>query len=100
MSNLNKSSYILLGALSKSNYSGYELKRLVTKVSSFYASESNAQIYPILKKLEEQGLVHSKRDESSGARNKVIYSITKKGHAELTQWLEQDSVLRDRKSVV
>ncbi len=68
-------------------------KRIMKKTSDFYWSESNAQIYPVLKKLEEQKLVSSKIDEASGARNKRIFSITKKGLSELMQWLEFDCEL-------
>lgn len=93
MSTLTKSSYVLLGLLSKSNYSGYSLKRTIGKISDFYWSESNAQIYPVLKKLEDQKLVTSKIDETSGARNKRIFSITKKGISELIKWLEKDCEL-------
>lgn len=90
MSTLNKSSYVILGSLSKSDQSGYSLKRTIGKTSDFYWSESNAQIYPVLKKMEEQHLVRSKIDAASGSRNKRIYSITKKGFAELMKWLETD----------
>ncbi len=90
---LNLSSYVILGLLSKSLQSGYELKRILAKSSSFYGSESNAQIYPVLKRLENQGLVNSMRDETSGARNKRIYEITQKGQAQLIQWLESDAEL-------
>ncbi len=90
MGTLNKSSYVILGLLSKSDYSGYSLKMRMKKTSDFYWSESNAQIYPVLKKLEELKLVSSKIDASSGARNKRIFSITKKGLSELIKWLEND----------
>jgi DNA-binding PadR family transcriptional regulator len=90
MISLNKSSYVILGLLSKSDYSGYSLKRIMKKTSDFYWSESNAQIYPVLKKLEELKFVTSKIDETSGARYKRVFSITKKGLSELMNWLEHD----------
>ncbi len=90
MPSLNKSSYVILGLLSKHDYSGYELKRKIANFSSFYCSESNAQIYPVLKTLEAQGLLSSSLDVASGARNKRIYSITTEGKAELMKWLEKD----------
>ncbi len=89
---LTKSSYVILGMLSKHPFSGYDLKQKLSKVSAFYWSESNAQIYPVLKKLEEQNLVSSYLDETSGARNKRIFSITKRGLAELVAWLEEDEI--------
>ena len=88
---MSKSSYAILGLLSKYSYSGYELKRRIIKTSSFYCSESSAQIYPVLKKLEVQELLTSNIDKASGARNKRIYAITKKGRDELIKWLKTDS---------
>lgn len=90
MKNLNTSGFILLGLLSKDSYSGYEIKRILAKTTTFYGSESNAQIYPVLKKLEAQGLVESALDTSSGARNKRVFSLSAKGRAELLKWLEHD----------
>ena len=90
MTKLTKSGYMILGLLSKSDYSGYQLKKIMAKVATFFWSESNAQIYPVLKKLETAGLVSSKLDETSGARNTRIFSITKQGMAELMTWLEAD----------
>lgn len=92
MSSLNKSDYIILGLLGKSPYSGYQLKQIMARGSSFYGVESNAQIYPVLKKLETQNLVTSTVDESSGKRNKKIFSITNKGTKELLLWMEQDNL--------
>lgn len=83
----------MLGLLSKSDYSGYALKRMMAKTSSVYGSESNAQIYPVLKKLEQLKLVCSTLDEASGARHKRVFAITEKGMQALKQWLESDCEL-------
>lgn len=91
MSDLNKSEYILLGLLTKSPSSGYELKNIMLKQSLYYGSESNAQIYPVLKKLEKQQLVHSNIDEKSGKRNKRIFAITPHGVDALKRWLNQEN---------
>lgn len=90
MLELNKSSYMILGLLSKSSLSGYALKQIIAKTSAFYWSESNAQIYPVLKQLEQQGLVKSRIDIASGARNKKIFTITAAGRQELMAWLKKD----------
>lgn len=89
MSKINKSQYAILGWLSKGGMSGYDLKQKFNKVSPFHWSESNAQIYPILKKLEADGLVSSKLDVGSGARNRRIYVITSEGLNKLETWLAQ-----------
>jgi PadR family transcriptional regulator AphA len=89
MSRINKSQYAILGWLSKGPMSGYDLKQQFAQVTPFHWSESNAQIYPILKKLEQDGLVSSRLDESSGARNRRIYIITSEGLDKLEDWLKQ-----------
>lgn len=89
MTKLNKSSYVVLGLLCKSDYSGYDLKMLMSKIAAFYWSESNAQIYPTLKKLEIAKLLTSSLDETSGARQRRLYSITSEGKAALMEWLHE-----------
>lgn len=89
MNRENKSRYAILGLVSKRDMSGYDIKQIIKKTSSFYWSENNAQIYPILKKLEAESLVVSGLDKKSGARNRRIYSITTKGLNVLKKWLQQ-----------
>ncbi len=89
MNRENKSWYVILGIISKRPMSGYDVKQLINKISNFYWSENNAQIYPILKKLEAENLVTSTIDEKSGARNRRIYSITKAGLIVLKEWLSK-----------
>ena len=89
MARSNKSIYAILGLLSRYKLSGYDIKGIMTKISSYYWSESNAQIYPTLKILESKAYVTSKIDEASGARKKKIYAITPKGMLELKNWLNE-----------
>lgn len=89
MKTLSTGAYVILGMVNKRSMSGYSLKKVMAKVSSFYWSQSNAQIYPVLKQLEDHGLVEATIDLESGARQKRIYTATEKGHEELLKWLEQ-----------
>ncbi|WHN66149.1 PadR family transcriptional regulator [Cysteiniphilum sp. QT6929] len=89
MARENNSCYAILSLLNKKELSGYGVKALFEKIAHFYWSESNAQIYPMLKQLEDQGFVESRLDESSGKRQKRIYAITESGRAHLMQWLMQ-----------
>ncbi len=88
---LTKSAYVLLGKLSKQAMSGYQLKQLMAKIGRFYWSESNAQIYPILKKMEQQGLVNSAIDPESGGRQTRIYTITDLGMQYLLEWMRSQT---------
>ncbi len=89
MSRVNKSQYAILGLLSKRPMSGYDMKRLLDRMSGFYWSESNAQLYPVLKKLAQENKVTSALDPASGARNRIIYTITNAGLDFLKEWLLQ-----------
>lgn len=86
----NKTKYLILGLLSEEALTGYEMKKIVDTRFSFFWSESFGQIYPQLKKLNEEGLIEEidlKESENSKASKK--YSITDKGIQELKQWLEE-----------
>ena len=91
MSRTNTSQYAVLSLLSKKKMSGYDIKMMAHKVSPFHWSESSAQIYPILKKLEIDQFVSSHLDESSGDRQRRIYAITEKGLDFLKAWLKETS---------
>ncbi len=93
MARTNKSQYAILGFLSKRDLSGYDLLQLFKKVSQFYWSESNAQVYSMLKRFEEQGWVTSCVDDNSGERKRCVYSITQAGRDHLQQWLEAPTKL-------
>lgn len=86
----NKTKYLILGLLSEESLSGYEIKKIVDVRFSFFWSESFGQIYPQLKKLNEEGLIEEmdlKETENNKASKK--YSITNSGIQELKQWLEE-----------
>ena len=89
MARKNKSYFAILGLISKRDMSGYEIKKLIEKMSAFHWAESNAQIYPILKQLEQEGLVSAYDDASSGARKKRVYSVTDMGMQALLKWMPE-----------
>lgn len=84
----NKNQYPILGFLSKQDRSGYDLVNYSKKIGKHYWTECTSQVYGILKKLENNGLVVSTLDETSGGRNRRVYSITPKGTEHLIAWLE------------
>ena len=89
MARCNKTAYAILGLISKQPASGYDIKKKLASMSKWYWSESNAQIYPILKRMEAQGCLSSELDTSSGARQRRIYQITPDGMKKLIAWLQQ-----------
>lgn len=85
----NKNQYPILGSLSRKEMSGYDLQSISKRAKNYYWSDCNPQVYSTLKKLEDDGLVSSRIDEGSGARNRRVYAITKKGLEFYKAWLEK-----------
>jgi DNA-binding PadR family transcriptional regulator len=67
--------------------SGYDIKKFYeTNVAGFW-SESYGQIYPILKRLAQEGLATRSVHKQEGKPDRHIYATTEKGRKELQQWL-------------
>ena len=54
---LSPTAYVILGMVSRTPHSGYEIKALVDNSTRFFWAASYGQIYPELKRLAEAGLV-------------------------------------------
>src|SRR2546421_9011350 len=65
---------------------GYDIKTFVDKTTRYFWAASYGQIYPELKRLEDQGLVRG-RPEPSGGRARRVYELTDAGPAALEDWL-------------
>jgi PadR family transcriptional regulator, regulatory protein AphA len=89
MSKNNIAKYIILGILSHEPSSGYEIKKKVEFSISYFWSISYGQIYPILKRLEEERLATKEVKIAETGPNRKIYTITEKGKIELREWLLQ-----------
>lgn len=85
----NTSRYALLGLLSLGPRSGYDLKKLIDGSIAHFWSESFGQIYPILRRLEAEGLARRRSERQNGKPDRQVYSLTSKGEAELQRWLQQ-----------
>jgi PadR family transcriptional regulator, regulatory protein AphA len=77
---------VVLGLLAMRPRSGYDIKTVVDRSTRFFWAASYGQIYPELKRLEEEGLIEGE-DASNGARGRRVYTITKAGRDELRNWL-------------
>ena len=72
-------SLIILKVLAhKSNY-GYEIVRQVNKVADDFFTWQEGTIYPLLRKLEKEGLLRSQWENAGGNRKRKYYYITAKG---------------------
>ena len=87
MAKKNKTKYAILGMLSMSPMSGYDIKKLTDFSISHFWSENFGHIYPVLKRMEADGFVTKEVEETIGKPNRNIYSITPTGREELVNWL-------------
>jgi DNA-binding PadR family transcriptional regulator len=89
--------HTLLGILDWIPSHGYALREMAKGYSWLYPM-TNANIYPTLRQLEEEGFV-SHRDEIHEGRLRKIYDITTDGRSELRRWLadptQQQGTWRD-----
>jgi DNA-binding PadR family transcriptional regulator len=77
--------------------SGYDIKAVVDRSTRFFWAASYGQIYPELRRLEEEGLIEGE-DASRGGRGRRVYRLTKAGREALRDWLLDPTVtieLRD-----
>src|ERR1700756_5647276 len=80
---------VILGMIALGRQTGYDIKQFVDKSTRHFWAASYGQIYPELKRLEEQGLVKG-RPEPSGGRARTVYELTEAGEAALKAWLASD----------
>lgn len=75
---LNEPSLYILLSLLQGPLSGYEITRVVMKITSGRLEIKTGTMYPTLKKLSDQGFIKMIEVEKV-ERNKKIYEITNKG---------------------
>jgi len=66
--------------------SGYDVKQLVDLIARHFWTISYPQIYPVLQRLERQGLIAGRADRTSRRRRK-LYRLTPAGERALEPWL-------------
>ncbi|RKX77641.1 MAG: hypothetical protein DRP87_08560 [Spirochaetes bacterium] len=81
-----KTRYLIMGLLSEGPMSGYDIRRITLERFRFFWSESFGQIYPELRRLEQDGLI-ARLEEKDTPRHKKRFSLTEKGMEMLRQWL-------------
>ena len=84
--------YVILCHVWLGSRTGYEVKRSVDYSTRYFATISHAQIYPLLKEMEELGLVKGEAD-TQGKRERRLYEITDEGREALREWLRSDHEL-------
>lgn len=87
MSRVSHLGYITLGVIANEPGStAYAVMKNFQKSPSSYFSGSAGAIYPLVKRLEENGLIAAKSSKA-GSRSRKHYSVTPDGKTALRNWL-------------
>jgi PadR family transcriptional regulator AphA len=91
---MNTISYTLLGVLARGSFSGYDMMLQMESLRS----AKHSQIYPLLAKMEKEGLVEFEHVSQTCKPDKKVYSINEKGRKALEQWVSippNEAITRD-----
>lgn len=86
--------YIVLGLISIEPQSGYSIVSYFDEDSYNSWSASPGSVYPMLKRLEGQGMVEGELDIEHETRPRKMYTLTLEGEAALDGWLRQVPKMR------
>lgn len=88
---------IVLAILRQGNSYGYLIIKKIKELSGGELEYSDGMLYPVLHRLEKEGLIVSKWTMDGGTRPRKYYEITEAGKQELVsekaQWAQVTSVL-------
>ncbi|MCA1839489.1 MAG: PadR family transcriptional regulator [Actinomycetota bacterium] len=96
MSELPTTSFAVLGLLSFSSMSGYDLAGLVENSIAHFWPIAKSQVYGELARLEELGYVSSSDVKQERLPDKRMYALTTEGTAVLDGWLGDPGFAQDR----
>src|SRR5215218_10475584 len=89
---------LVLAILSEGDSYGYAIIKRVTELSGGHLQWTDGMLYPVLHRLERQGLVEAQWSASENGRRRKYYQITPEGRAQLAaqrqQWQVVDDTLR------
>jgi len=89
---------LVLAILAEGESYGYAIIKRVSELSGGKLQWTDGMLYPVLHRLERNGLVAAKWGESETGRRRKYYRLTKEGRAELEverkRWQIVDDTLR------
>jgi transcriptional regulator len=89
---------LVLAILAEGESYGYAILKRVAELSGGHLQWTDGMLYPVLHRLERQGLVAAKWGTAENGRRRKYYRITKEGRAQLAaqrrQWQAVDETLR------
>jgi PadR family transcriptional regulator AphA len=79
--------YVLLGVLMNRPLHGYKLKTHTYRNIFSGLGVRDGQLYPMLHKMESEGLLRKQIEDQPGSPSRHVYHITDKGREEFLEWL-------------
>jgi DNA-binding PadR family transcriptional regulator len=89
MAKPNRTLLAILGFLTWRPMSGYDVKKSVDSSIRNFWNESYGQIYPMLRRLSDEGLATPRGAAGAGGRRRRAYAITAAGREALVRWLRE-----------
>jgi PadR family transcriptional regulator PadR len=88
--NAGTAALVLLSVLSRSKEAlyGYQIAKMLEESGSEIAIMKQGSLYPVLRSLEENGLLESTVEPSVSGPPRRYYKITADGRTALAEWLE------------
>lgn len=80
---------LVLSSLSREATYGYRLLKKVNEEATGLFTWQEGTLYPILHKLEQEGLVEAEWRQADTGRRRKYYHVTKKGRETLTEGVSQ-----------
>jgi DNA-binding PadR family transcriptional regulator len=89
---------LVLAILAEGDSYGYAIIKRVNELSGGHMQWTDGMLYPVLHRLERQGLVTTKWRASESGRRRKYYRLTREGRTQLAaqrqQWQVVDKTLR------
>jgi DNA-binding PadR family transcriptional regulator len=79
--------HALLGVLAARPMSGYELSQFFDSSTGWVWTAPHSQIYPLLGKMQTEGVIESENQVRGTKLKRKVYSVTPRGLEELTTWV-------------
>jgi DNA-binding PadR family transcriptional regulator len=81
--------YALLGFLNLGPMTGYDLKKQLDRSTQSFWHAGLNQIYPTLKKMDDEGWITSAVEPQEARPDRVVYRMSDTGRQEMLEWLAQ-----------
>lgn len=81
----------IVGLLMDRPIHAYALKSLLAPRVSPSEQINDGVLYPLLAKLEAEGIVRGRQEVSAGKRKRMIFTVTPKGEKAFIEWLRSDA---------